>query len=338
MTSLRLLVSNFHNPWFNLAIEECIFHNIENNQSILFLWRNYNTIIIGRAQNPWKECNTRRMVRDGIRLARRSSGGGAVFHDLGNTCFTFLSSKKDYNKNISTTIILDGLKYFDIHAKISGRNDLLVQTKAGERKISGSAYRETSYGKFHHGTLLLQTDLTKLAYYLNPDIKKLQTKGIKSVRSRVANLNELNSNINHKQLCYALQKEFCNFYKKQINPEIISLENVLKKIPGFSKQLTHQSCWDWNFGAAPMFTHYLDNYFTWGSVALHFDIKNGIINRSCIFTDSLYPEPLESLSKKLVGVLYNADEIKSCCKQWLLMWTQHDYLTDVVDWLITNLQ
>ena len=86
MSTLRLLLSDSYDPWFNLAVEECIFRQMPATQRVLFLWRNADTVVIGRAQNPWKECNTRRMEEDHVRLARRSSGGGAVFHDLGNTC------------------------------------------------------------------------------------------------------------------------------------------------------------------------------------------------------------------------------------------------------------
>ena len=93
MSTLRLLISDSYDPWFNLAVEECIFRQMPATQRVLFLWRNADTVVIGRAQNPWKECNTRRMEEDNVRLARRSSGGGAVFHDLGNTCFTFMAGK-----------------------------------------------------------------------------------------------------------------------------------------------------------------------------------------------------------------------------------------------------
>ena len=102
MTTLRLLISDSYDPWFNLAVEECIFRQMPATQRVLFLWRNADTVVIGRAQNPWKECNTRRMEEDNVRLARRSSGGGAVFHDLGNTCFTFMAGKPEYDKTIST--------------------------------------------------------------------------------------------------------------------------------------------------------------------------------------------------------------------------------------------
>lgn len=99
MTTLRLLISDSYDPWFNLAVEECIFRQMPATQRVLFLWRNADTVVIGRAQNPWKECNTRRMEEDNVRLARRSSGGGAVFHDLGNTCFTFMAGEAGVRQN-----------------------------------------------------------------------------------------------------------------------------------------------------------------------------------------------------------------------------------------------
>ncbi|BFO09818.1 hypothetical protein GGER_23280 [Serratia rubidaea] len=145
---------------------------------ILFLWRNAETVVIGQSQNPWKECNTRRMEQDGIRLARRSSGGGAVFHDLGNTCFTFMAGKPGYDKSVSTQIILQALATLGIRATASGRNDLVIDTAAGPRKISGSAYRETQDRGFHHGTLLLNADLNRLADYLNPDEKNCRPKAL----------------------------------------------------------------------------------------------------------------------------------------------------------------
>ncbi len=98
-------------------------------QRVLFLWRNADTVVIGRAQNPWKECNTRRMEEDHVRLARRSSGGGAVFHDLGNTCFTFMAGKPEYDKTVSTAIVLTALNSLGVTAEASGRNDLVVKNR-----------------------------------------------------------------------------------------------------------------------------------------------------------------------------------------------------------------
>ncbi len=314
MSSLRLLISDSYDPWFNLAVEECIFRQMSPDQRVLFLWRNANTVVIGRAQNPWKECNTRRMEQDGVKLARRSSGGGAVFHDLGNTCFTFMAGKPEYDKSISTQIILNALSSLGIQATASGRNDLVVIKEDGERKVSGSAYKETKDRGFHHGTLLLSADLNRLADYLNPDPKKLQAKGITSVRSRVTNLVELLPGIDHQQICAAIEQSFFDYYDETVAAEIISPQ-ALPDLPGFVEQFAKQSSWAWNFGQAPAFSHLADTRFAWGGIELHFDVLQGAIDRCQIFTDSLNPAPLEALAERLQGVAYQPDAIHAVCEQ-----------------------
>lgn len=338
MSALRLLLSDSHDPWFNLAVEECIFRQMPASQRVLFLWRNAQTVVIGRAQNPWKECNTRRMERDGIRLARRSSGGGAVFHDLGNTCFTFMAGKPGYDISISTAIMLDGLRRLGIEARASGRNDLVIATPDGERKISGSAYRQTADRGFHHGTVLLHADLSRLAHYLNPDVKKLQAKGITSVRSRVANVAELVPGIDHARLCHSVQQAFFAHYGESAVPERISPQQI-PDLPGFAEQFRRQSSWEWNFGAAPAFSHLLDTRFVWGGVELHFDVEHGAISRCRIFTDSLNPAPLEALAQRLPGVDYRAAAVAVCCRQLIALWPEeHASLTAVADWLAASLR
>lgn len=272
------------------------------------------TVVIGRAQNPWKECNTRRMEEDGVTLARRSSGGGAVFHDLGNSCFTFMAGKPGYDKSISTAIVLDALKLLGVNAFASGRNDLLVATQDGDRKVSGSAYRETLDRGFHHGTLLLDADLSRLANYLNPDPKKLAAKGISSVRSRVANLCELLPGLEHQQVSHALIEAFFAHYGARVSPEHIS-PTQLPDLPGFADTFARQRSWEWNFGHAPAFTHQLDERFDWGGVELHFDVEKGVIGRAQIFSDSLDPAPLDALAQRLVGVTYRSDAIAALLGQ-----------------------
>jgi len=337
MKPLRLLLSDSYDPWFNLAVEDCIFREMTT-QRVLFLWRNAETVVIGQAQNPWKECNTRRMEEDGIRLARRSSGGGAVFHDLGNTCFTFMAGKPEYDKSVSTHIILNALKKLGINASASGRNDLVVQTAEGERKVSGSAYRETADRGFHHGTLLLNADLSRLANYLNPDIKKLQAKGITSVRARVANLNEFVPDIHHEQICEAVTAAFFDWYGASVEPEIIS-PDVFPDLPGFPERFAKQSSWEWNFGKAPAFSHLLNERFTWGGVDIHFDIEKGNISRAQIFTDSLNPAPLLALAEALAGTRYHAADVAQTCQQIMARFpAMQAELTELQAWLVRCIQ
>ncbi|TPG62650.1 lipoate--protein ligase A [Ewingella americana] len=337
MKPLRLLLSDSFDPWFNLAVEECIFRQMTT-QRVLFLWRNAETVVIGQAQNPWKECNTRRMEQDGIRLARRSSGGGAVFHDLGNTCFTFMAGKPEYDKSVSTAIILNALTSLGINASASGRNDLVANTVDGERKISGSAYKETQDRGFHHGTLLLNADLSRLADYLNPDPKKLQAKGITSVRSRVANLGELIPGIDHPQICDAIITSFFDWYGLRVEPEIIS-PDVFPDLPGFAEQFTKQSSWEWNFGKAPAFSHLLNERFVWGGVDIHFDILKGRISRTQLFTDSLNPSPLNALAAQLVDTLYRPSEIATVCLNIIAQYPQQRAeLSELRDWLVSCVQ
>lgn len=338
MTTLRLLISDSYDPWFNLAVEECIFRQMSPTQRVLFLWRNNDTVVIGRAQNPWKECNTRRMSEDGVKLARRSSGGGAVFHDLGNTCFTFMAGKPEYDKSISTGIILDALHSLGLTAGASGRNDLVVTTADGERKVSGSAYRETKDRGFHHGTLLLNADLSRLANYLHPDPKKLQAKGITSVRSRVANLVELMPDITHEKICDAVTESFFKHYGERVEAEHIS-PRYEPDMPNFSEQFLKQSSWEWNFGQAPAFNHQLDERFVWGGVELHFDVERGLITRAQMFTDSLNPAPLEALAKRLQGVIYRSEEISAVVQQLAQDYPeQQTELRDLNQWLLQQVK
>ena len=214
---LRIWKSAVTNPWFNLATEDWIFQALGSDQKapdshILFLWRNSETVVIGRSQNPWVECKTDKMEQDKVFLARRQSGGGAVFHDLGNTNFTFLSPKQGYDQAANFTIIINALQSLGIDATLSGRNDMQV----GDRKISGSAFKHAVDRSFHHGTLLVNADMQKLGDYLNPHPLKLQAKGIKSVRARVANLVEFNATINHEILSQAIIEAFCDYSQSHL--------------------------------------------------------------------------------------------------------------------------
>ncbi len=304
MPAIRVLISETYDPWFNLATEDYIFQEMKPDHHILFLWRNDNTVVIGRYQNPWAECNTANMERDDVKLARRQSGGGAVYHDLGNTNFTFMSSRENYSKERNTEIIVKALKRFGIDAAASGRNDITVD----ERKISGSAFKLSNDRAFHHGTLLIDADLSKISNYLTPDKKKLQSKGIKSVKARVANLVEFNPEINHKALCDAIIEEFFKNYGETCEVEILDHEQ-LREIPHLQNYFDQMSDWNWRFGKTPDFAHHMAERFDWGRMEVYIDTKAGKINDIQIYSDSLVPEMVASLMSDLKGVHYDPNSI-----------------------------
>jgi len=210
---------------------------------------------------------------------------------------------------------------------------LVVKTPDGDRKVSGSAYRETMDRGFHHGTLLLNADLSRLANYLNPDKKKLQAKGITSVRGRVANLVELLPGITHEQICDAIREAFFEHYGERVEAEVISPDKT-PDLPNFAETFARQSSWEWNFGQAPAFSHLLDERFTWGGVELHFDVEKGHITRTQVFTDSLNPAPLEALAARLQGCLYHADSLQQACEALWVDFPDHEReLRDLSQWI-----
>jgi lipoate-protein ligase A len=245
------------------------------------------------------------MDEDRVKLARRQSGGGAVFHDLGNTNFTFMSSRSNYSKERNTDIIVRALKRFQIDAAASGRNDIVVDGK----KISGSAFKLSSDRAFHHGTLLINADLSRISNYLTPDKKKLQSKGIKSVKSRVANLNEFNPQINHDNLSQAIIEEFFQTYGEKCEPEILDHEK-LKTIPHLQSYFNQMSDWNWRFGKTPDFAHHMAERFEWGRMEVFIDTRAGIITGTKIYSESLVPEMIEQLMEDLKEIPYSCKDVK----------------------------
>ncbi len=305
MAKIRVLLSDTHNPWFNLATEDYIFREMDPSHHILFLWRNADTVVIGRYQNPWAECDLEAMERDGVKLARRQSGGGAVFQDLGNTNFTFMSSKETYDKDRNNRIITAAIGRFGVTAVASGRNDILVDDK----KISGSAFKLAQDRAFHHGTLLIREDLSKVPKYLTPDKEKLQSKGIKSVKSRVANLSEFNEKIDHDNLSEAIMEEFFATYGERCEPELLDYE-TLKQIPHLNDYFENLADWDWRFGKTPNFAHHMVNRFEWGRMEVYLDTKGGKIVDLQIYSDSLLPEMVERLMQDLQGTHYDKAAVR----------------------------
>ena len=208
----RLLVcrSRSFDPYENLALEEALLNRVGEGELILYLWQNERTVVIGKNQNPWKECRTALLAEEGGHLARRLSGGGAVFHDLGNLNFTFLMPAQDYDLPRQLTVIQRACRSLGIPAERSGRNDLL----ADGRKFSGNAFYKHNGKAYHHGTLMVDVDLDRVQRYLSPSKAKLAAKGVESVRSRVVNLREFVPTLTVEQLADALIAALAEVYSE----------------------------------------------------------------------------------------------------------------------------
>ncbi|KAF2071902.1 hypothetical protein CYY_006781 [Polysphondylium violaceum] len=335
LKKIKIYKSTTNNPLFNIATEDWLFKQFNLNQQTLFLWRNTPTVVIGRYQNPYKECHLQRMDEDNVVLARRYSGGGAVYQDLGNTNFTFLSNTNSYDKHRNTSIIINSLKNLGIpEPEASGRNDIIVQGK----KISGSAYKQSGQRSFHHGTIMIDVNLDSLQKYLNPNKDKLKSKGISSVISRVVNLKTLNENLNHETICSTIIDEFQKTYG-EFNVEIEELNTSdLERIPSLNEVYQTLNNWDWRYGNSPAFEHQFEKRFDWGTIDINLNCTKSIIDKVKIYSDSLNPTMIELLSNNLLGMRYTTQDISigiDRCKNVLQTVETDNQLEELKNWLIT---
>lgn len=288
---LKVYLSESLNPEFNLSIEEWLMDHSNSEEIILFLWQNKNTVVIGRNQNPYKECNLRKLKEDQVTLIRRLSGGGAVYHDLGNLNFTFIASDKNYNIGKNMQVIIDALESYGIHSYFNGKNDIMVH----ERKISGNAFVSDKGMNCHHGTILINVDLEKLSEYLTVSPLKLQSKGIDSVTSRVMNLSEINPELTVGSMKESLIKSFNEFYKTKTATTILNEHKI-----EVAQYIEKYNSWEWNYSESPDFTVTLENRFDWGMFEMHLNLSDGRIKDCKIFTDSIEVEAFKCLGPALV--------------------------------------
>jgi lipoate-protein ligase A len=302
ITSIALYEGVSNDPHYNLAVEQHLLETVKEGQCILYLWQNQNTVVIGRNQNPWKECRTTLLEEEGGRLARRLSGGGAVFHDLGNLNFTFLMPQADYDLERQLSVIQEAVRELGIPAEKSGRNDIL----ACGRKFSGNAFYKNGKQAYHHGTLLVDADMEKLSRYLNPSKAKLQAKGVDSVRSRVGNLKELNPQITVEALKTALTNTFSRLYGG--NLEIIRHADLQQS---HIAELTERNrSWEWNYGQKLPFTWECEDRFLWGGVQIRLQIEGGVIRQAKVYSDAMDCFLMPQWEEKLTGCRFEKQALE----------------------------
>jgi len=269
--------------------------------------------MIGKHQNPWVECHMQRIEEDKVHLARRRSGGGAIYQDYGNSTFTLIGPREKLDKQRNFQMLCSALKTdFNIDAQLSGRNDICV----GDKKVSGNAFKVGRNRELHHGTFLVNADLNALGKYLNPQKLKLASKGVTSVISRVTNLRELNPNINHETLSQAITKQFFNMHQAECSVEPLTLEK-LSQIPEWNSYYNELRNDKWRFGETPNFSHYFETRFDGvGLFNIHLDCpKKNIIGNVKIFSDSLFPQVIDLLEKHLLNKQYSRKGIAEAVEE-----------------------
>lgn len=295
-------------PRINLAIEEYALKTMDvEKDSFLLFYINQPSIIIGRNQNTVEEINTDYVEENGIIVVRRLSGGGAVYHDLGNLNFSFLTKDDgDSFQNFKkfTQPVVDALQNMGVNSELSGRNDIMA---AEGRKISGNAQFSTKGRMFSHGTLLFDTEIDAVVSALKVKKEKIESKGIKSIRSRVANIVE--------------------FMKEPMTVEEFRLE-ILKSIFGGEENIQYYELtdedwanihklseeryqqWDWNYGQSPKFNVQRSHRFQSGSIDVRLEVKKGVMEEVHIFGDFFGVGDMVDVEQALVGKKYERNVIE----------------------------
>lgn len=291
---MRALVVNTMEPAYNLALEETLFDALDRQDDGLFLlWRNAPSIIVGRHQCTGEEINADFVRRRGIPVVRRNTGGGAVYHDPGNLNFSFIErahgdGRVDFARYL--TPICAALRMLGVEARISGRNDLEVMG----RKISGSAQRLQNGKVLHHGTLLVNLNFADMVEALHVDPEKYLSKGVASVRARVANIAEFIPRDDLMDELRAALVRTCADGRADIPPELLQQAEALAE--------SKYRSWEWNYGASPAFTFRRKERFPWGSVDLRLDVRKGVVTGARIHGDFFSAADVTELEQRLIGL------------------------------------
>lgn len=321
--SLYVIHSRQTDPRHNLALEELLLHRVKPGECILYLWQNQHTVVIGRNQHAENECRIQALEADGGHLVRRLSGGGAVYHDLGNLNFTFLVTGEDYDVAKQTETILRAVQLMGIHAEKNGRNDLTVDGQ----KFSGHAYYRTGNQCYHHGTLMVAVDMAPLEKYLNVSPLKLQAKGVQSVRSRVANLRDFRPELTIQELEKALETAFSQVYGLPVQPlryEDLDQQALAEGQARFSRP-------EWIYGDSRPMAVSREARFDWGLLRLDYDQQNGVITQAALWSDGLDADFLSQVPQLIQGCPLEAEALRARLSG------QPDSVEEVTDGIVTLL-
>lgn len=299
-------------PKVNLAIEEYVLENFGHDGSYLLFYINEPSIIIGRNQNTIEEINTDYVEDKDIKVVRRLSGGGAVYHDLGNLNFSFITQddgESFHNFAKFTEPVVQALNALDVPAKLEGRNDLEIEG----RKISGNAQFSRKGRMFSHGTLMVDSEIEHVVEALNVRKEKIESKGIKSIRSRVANINEyLDEKLTSEQLKEVILRHLFDVESLEEVPEYVLTDEDWENIYEISKKRYQK--WEWNFGKSPAFNVQFSHKFPSGLIDVRLDVRRGVIQNCKIYGDFFGLGEIKELEDKIIGTRHDRDALREALK------------------------
>lgn len=290
---------------WNLALEEYLL--TEFTDDIILLWRNKRAVIIGQNQNALEEINESFTRKNHIAVIRRLTGGGAVFHDLGNINFTFIRQARpqdmgDYRA--FTQPVCDFLHTLGVQARLKGRNDLVID----EKKCSGNAQTVKNDRILHHGTLLFDANLEEMKGALNPSAEKLESKGIRSVKSRITNISShLAVTISAEEFLRLLSE----YFKTQV-PDIEEYHLSQNDIAAVDELAEKKyNTWEWNFGASPAYNLKQAKHFPFGTVDVRLSVQDGIIQNAVFYGDFFGVSDAEELTQAIIGCRHSYDSLRT---------------------------
>ena len=308
---MKTILNDSKDPRFNLALEEYVLKYLDSNEEFVLLWQNANSVIIGRNQNTVEEINAKMVKEHDVSVVRRITGGGAVYHDMGNLNFSFVTENlKDNLNNYRkfTEPVIEALKTLGVPAEFQGRNDIVVEDK----KISGNAQSYFKNKMLHHGTILFDADLSFVASVLNVKQDKIASKGIKSNRARVTNIKP-----------YLKEQIDMVRFKELLLKYLLKTENILDHVYHLTQEdldkiyelmESRYNQWSWNYGESPESQIEREKRYAGGKLQLHFDLSDGKFTSMKIFGDFLGTKDLALLEAKLVGVPYQEEALKEALK------------------------
>ena len=311
---MKYIVNNSNDPEYNLAFEEYCFKHLEINpdEDYVILWINGPAIIVGKNQNTLEEINKDYVDENKIQVVRRITGGGAVYHDLGNLNFSILTldtgeGKIDFQKyNIP---IVKSLEKLGIKCELSGRNDMTIDGK----KFSGIAQSVSRKRVLNHGTLLFDTDLDVLSKGLNVKQDKIASKGVKSVKSRVTNIKPY---MEKETDIYGFRDVLLTtlFSMTDSEPvEYVLSDEDLKNIDELYAE--KYSTWEWNYGGSPKFEYKNYKRYPFGSVDIRFNVIDGVISGTKVYGDFFGSKDVEEFQNNLNGTNYEKQSIKAVIEE-----------------------